>query len=194
MLGSWTDWHLTDIGRAHADAIGINLTKQYPDNKFVLYASDLTHTRETAELIGKHTGSEPVFRTGLRDIHLGSATGKPAEWFELNKLPENSTTVKLDYRPLPDAESYRELLRRVSVVLDEILSSPDENVLVISHGKTLQMLFYLWVFGSTDGFGFVRFNSIPGGVSVLCIDNSRNKSILSINDMSYIHYRPNHLI
>lgn len=184
MVSSWTDWPLTDIGRARADAIGVALKSEFGRGQFSVFCSDLSRAAETADIIGNYLGARPVPRTGLRDIHAGSATGKPQDWLQLHQLPAQDGVSTLDYRGLDDAESYRELLRRVNVVLDEILALPDENVLVVAHGETLSALYFLWAFGMSEMFGFVRFCSEPGGVSVLTLDDG-TKSIQKLNDMSY---------
>ena len=51
MVGSWTDWDLTELGIQQAEAIGRNLAKQLDGRKFVLYASDLLRAKHTAQLV-----------------------------------------------------------------------------------------------------------------------------------------------
>lgn len=185
MVASWTEWVLTDTGHARADAIGRALAAQYGKGRFALYSSDLARAHQTAQYIGDHMGMTPVLRTGLRDMHMGSATGKPREWLALHRLPADSEPYSLDYRPLADAESYRELARRVDVVLQEMLALPEDDILVVSHGPTLEMLFHLWAFNSAEQYDYLRFGNVPGGVSVLTADDERNKTIVRLNDTCY---------
>ncbi|MBO2517487.1 MAG: histidine phosphatase family protein, partial [Clostridiales bacterium] len=39
MVGSWTDWPLTELGMEQAERIGENLRAGFPDTAFVLYTS-----------------------------------------------------------------------------------------------------------------------------------------------------------
>ena len=66
MVGSWTDWDLSDLGRQQADNIGRNLVDYTGGAPFVLYSSDLKRAKQTAEAIGRHLGLTPILRTELR--------------------------------------------------------------------------------------------------------------------------------
>ena len=80
MVGSWTDWDLSDLGRAQADNIGRNLEELVGEAKFVLYSSDLKRAKQTAEAVGKYLGLTPILRTELRERNLGKCCGKSVQW------------------------------------------------------------------------------------------------------------------
>ena len=46
MIGSWTDWELTDFGKEQADNIGRKLSAEMKDKKFVMYSSDLLRAKQ----------------------------------------------------------------------------------------------------------------------------------------------------
>ena len=50
MVGSWTDWDLSELGIEQAERIGQKLAKQLSGHKIVMYASDLLRAKHTAEL------------------------------------------------------------------------------------------------------------------------------------------------
>ena len=79
MVGSWTDWDLSDLGRAQADNIGRNLEELVGEAKFVLYSSDLKRAKQTAEAVGKYLGLTPILRTELRERNLGKCCGKSVQ-------------------------------------------------------------------------------------------------------------------
>jgi len=60
MVGSWTDWDLTELGKIQADHIGKKLSDELAGKKVVLYSSDLKHAMQTAEEIAKYLGVEPT--------------------------------------------------------------------------------------------------------------------------------------
>ena len=58
MVGSWTDWDLSELGIEQAERIGQKLAKQLSGHKIVMYASDLLRAKHTAEIVatyGNHT-------------------------------------------------------------------------------------------------------------------------------------------
>ena len=76
MVGSWTDWDLSELGVEQAEKIGQKLAKQLSGHKIVMYASDLLRAKHTAELVAKHLGITPIIRTELRERNLGKCVGK----------------------------------------------------------------------------------------------------------------------
>lgn len=66
MVGSWTDWALSEQGVREANKIGEKLKKELVGQRLVLYASDLLRAKQTAESIGKHLNLSPILRTELQ--------------------------------------------------------------------------------------------------------------------------------
>ena len=52
MVGSWTDWDLTELGKIQADHIGKKLDDELAGKKVVLYSSDLKRAIWNAMYIG----------------------------------------------------------------------------------------------------------------------------------------------
>ena len=61
MVGSWTDWELTEKGIEQAKRIGEKLQAELGDcaKDFVLYSSDLIRAKQTAEQVGKALNLTP---------------------------------------------------------------------------------------------------------------------------------------
>lgn len=76
MVGSWTDWELSELGIKQANLIGERLKKELFGQKFVMYSSDLLRAKQTAENIGKYLNLSPILRTELRERNLGRCCGK----------------------------------------------------------------------------------------------------------------------
>lgn len=60
MIGSWTDWDLTELGKEQAERIGNNLANEILDKKWVMYSSDLLRAKHTAVIVSKHLKIEPI--------------------------------------------------------------------------------------------------------------------------------------
>ena len=65
MVGSWTDWDLSELGIEQAEKIGQKLAKQLSGYKIVMYASDLLRAKHTAEIVARHLGITPIIRNAL---------------------------------------------------------------------------------------------------------------------------------
>ena len=67
MVGSWTDWELTELGVNQAKRIGEKLKAELKGREFVMYSSDLLSAKQTAEIVGELLGLSPILRTELRE-------------------------------------------------------------------------------------------------------------------------------
>ena len=91
MVGSWTDWELSELGVRQAKRIGERLKNELAEKRFVLYSSDLLRARQTAEIVGNYLGMTPVFRTELRERNLGRCCGKSVQWMRENMEMQEKT-------------------------------------------------------------------------------------------------------
>ena len=79
MVGSWTDWDLTELGKIQADQIGKKLKDELSGKDVIMYSSDLKRAKQTADEISKYLGVEPVLRKELRERNLGKCCGKSVQ-------------------------------------------------------------------------------------------------------------------
>lgn len=184
MIGSWTDWDLTNLGKDQANNIGIKLKEELSkDSAYVMYSSDLKRAKQTAEIVGKHLNLKPIINEALRERNLGSAVGKSVQWLRENQTAWEKT---IDDRCIPDVESRRETWNRLEPFYNDIISSDDENIIIVSHGDTLSIFNAMWLglkpedLNNCDLFGFA------GGVSHFIEDDNGKHIIKRLSDMSYI--------
>ncbi len=184
MIGSWTDWDLTNLGKEQANNIGIKLKEELSkDSVYVMYSSDLKRANQTAEIVGKHLELKPIINEVLRERNLGSAVGKSVQWLRENQTAWEKT---IDDRCIPDVESRRETWNRLEPFYNDIMSSDDEHIIIVSHGDTLSIFNAMWLglkpenLNNCDLFGFA------GGVSHFIEDNNGKHIIKRLSDMSYI--------
>ena len=100
MVGSWTDWDLSELGIEQAERIGQKLAKQLSGHKIVMYASDLLRAKHTAEIVAKHMGITPNIRTELRERNLGKCVGKSVQWLRENIEVQEKTIIEHHEHPL----------------------------------------------------------------------------------------------
>ena len=183
MVGSWTDWELSELGMQQANIIGEKLKAELLDKKFVMYSSDLLRAKQTAENIGKHLGISPILRIELRERNLGRCCGKSVQWLRENLEVQEKT---IDDRLFSDAESRRDEWNRLKPFFDKIMGSRDENIIIISHGDLLSVFNAMFlglrveIMNTSEIFGFA------GGVSHMFENNEGKRFVKKISDMSYL--------
>ena len=114
MVGSWTDWDLTELGKKQADSIGKKLKEELEGKDVIIYSSDLKRARQTAEEIAKYLNVTPVYRRELRERNLGKCCGHSVQWLRENmKTPEKT----VDDRLFSGGESRRDAWERLLSML-----------------------------------------------------------------------------
>ena len=96
MVGSWTDWDLSEYGKKQAENIGRKLSEEFKDRKFVMYSSDLLRAKQTAENVGSYLELTPILRSELRERNLGKCCGKSVQWLREN-IEQQEKCLKIDF-------------------------------------------------------------------------------------------------
>ena len=183
MVGSWTDWELTELGVEQAKRIGKKLKIELEGKEFVMYSSDLLRAKQTAENVGKYIGVTPVLRNELRERNLGKCCGKSVQWLRENMEQQEKT---IDDRLFSDAESRRDEWNRLKPFFDEIMSSDEENIIIVSHGDLLSVFNTMFMRLDVETINTSEMFGMAGGVSYMFENDEGKRFIKRISDMSYI--------
>ena len=183
MVGSWTDWDLTECGKSQADNIGMNIKEELADKKVIMYSSDLKRAKQTADEIAKYLGVEPVLRQELRERNLGKCCGKSVQWLRENI---ESDEVTVDDRLFSDGESRRDAWNRLKPFYDEVMESDAENIIIVSHGDLLSLWNAMYLGLDVESYYRVDIHGPAGGVSHMTVGDDGKHRVRNINDMSYI--------
>ncbi len=182
MVGSVTDWPLSEKGVEQAENIGKNLSAELSAN-YVMYSSDLSRTEQTAEIIGKHLGITPHYRIELRERDLGEAVGHSVRWLrEHMEKPEKT----VDDRLFPSAESRREEWNRLKPFFDYITSNDEEHIIIVSHGDLLSVFNAMWLGLPVESLENAELFGVSGGVSFLFENDEGKRFIKKMSDTSYM--------
>ena len=182
MVGSWTDWELSPLGKTQAENIGKNLSAELSE-KYVIYSSDLLRAKETAEIVSKYLGAAPILKTELRERNLGEAVGKSVQWLRKNmEKPERT----VDDRLFPSAESRRDEWNRLKPFFDEITSNSEENIMIVSHGDLLSVFNAMWLGLPVESLEKTEIFGVSGGVSFLFENSDGKRFIKKLSDTSYM--------
>ena len=183
MVGSWTDWELTELGVNQAKRIGEKLKAELEGREFVMYSSDLLRAKQTADNVGSYLGLTPILRSELRERNLGKCCGKSVQWLRENIEQQEKT---IDDRLFSDAESRRDEWNRLKPFFDEIMSNDEENIIVVSHGDLLSVFNTMFLGLNVETINDCEMFGLAGGVSYMFENNEGKRFIKHISDMSYI--------
>ncbi|SEM32128.1 probable phosphoglycerate mutase [Chryseobacterium taichungense] len=183
MIGSWTDWELTEKGIIQAENIARNIRNEFQDIRFAIYSSPLKRTRQTAEILGKELRSTSKLIDALKERSLGKAIGKSVRWLKENIENEEKTIYD---KCFSDAESRFDVWNRLLPFYNEIISSDNENIIIVSHGDTLSIFNVMWLGLDPEMLNDIDLSGISGGVSFLYRKSSGKKIIKRLSDASYM--------
>ena len=183
MVGSWTDWELTETGKQQADNIGRNLKTEFAGKDFVMYSSDLLRAKQTAQIIAEHLGVTPNYKSELKERNLGKCCGKSVQWLRDNIECQEKT---IDDRLFSDAESRRDEWNRLKPFFDDIMSDDSENIIIVSHGDLLSVFNSMFLGLNVESINTGEIFGLSGGVSQMFENNEGKRFIKRISDMSYI--------
>jgi broad specificity phosphatase PhoE len=156
--GRWqggSDTSLNDLGRGQAQA----LAQELDGDIGLVYSSDLSRARETAEIIAASLGLEIRFDPRLRERGFGSWEGLTTSEIEERFADSHRRWLAGEGAGADDAETFEDFFARVNGFLADVLRlHPDEEVLVISHGGAIRVIHAL-----ATGLDYVRdHRRIPG--------------------------------
>lgn len=186
MVGSWTDWELTEKGIEQAKRIGEKLQAELGDRAqdFVLYSSDLIRAKQTAEQVGKALNLTPKLRTELRERNLGKCCGKSVQWLRENLERDEKT---IDDKMFSDGESRRDEWNRLKPFFDEIMSNNEQNIIIVSHGDLLSVFNIMFLGLGVETLNTCEMHGAAGGVSIMLETDDGKRIIKKVSDMSYMN-------
>lgn len=182
MIGSWTDWDITEHGIQQAENIGKNLAKELHDKAVRIISSDLLRAKHTAEIVAKYFEAKVELDERIRERNLGEACRKSEEWAHANRVIWERT---IDDKAFKNSESERDAWIRLEPFFKEILDSKEEAIIIVSHGGTLRQFHEMWL-----GFDVEKQNNfdilgMSAGVSLLQQKDDGLRRIRKLSDMSY---------
>ncbi|MBI3521825.1 MAG: histidine phosphatase family protein [Chloroflexi bacterium] len=128
-----TDSPLTERGREQARTVARVLAPIHFDR---IASSDLSRTRDTAEVIASGRGIPVETYAGLREIDLGRMAGRG--WDEARGLPNYDSDGFVQW---PGGESLEQVLTRALSVIDTLVhESSGKTICVVGHGGVTRIL------------------------------------------------------
>ena len=128
-----SDSPLTARGRRQAETVAKELAKVKFDK---VVSSDLSRTRDTAEIIARAQGVPVEIVPELREIDVGDRTGQTFD--EVAGLPEWKDDGFVAW---PGGETLDQVLARTLAAIDKLAGeNPGRTILVVGHGGVNRIL------------------------------------------------------
>jgi len=177
------DGNLSAKGIKQAELLGRRL-QMYNIRK--IYCSSLTRVRQTAEIIGRHTGIDCEIRDELMEIFLGKWEGLDTEGRKaLDPGFYGKWERHTEDLPYPGGECGEDVRKRSMKLIDHILDNNYSSTAVITSGGVIKILLSAFLDMRLER----RFRIETGncGISIVEYDyEGRQFKILAVNDTSHL--------
>ena len=178
-----TDVALSDEGREQTR----RLAERLSDEKIMaVYASPLSRTVETAEILAAPHKVEVQLRDGLREINHGRWEQMTRREVE-QEFPEEAAEWEKDpytFAPLGGESGLAVTARALPVLIDLVRNHADENFLVVSHKATIRLLM-----SSLLGFDPRRYRDSldqkPAALNIVDFRDATHARLTLFNDTSH---------
>ena len=184
LTGGWSDTLLTGLGHRQARAAAEYLQTLIGEQEAEILSSDLMRAVQTAQPYSELTGVKIGSHVELREINNGVAAGRRKS--EVEHLYIKPCEPILDWRPYPEAESWGEFYRRVSLFMDQLIRDHKKVKVIFTHGGTLHQIASWWLSLEPEHMTRAAFGAAPTGITVLTKSIFNEHTIDRLNDTSHL--------
>jgi broad specificity phosphatase PhoE len=179
---------LSDEGRWQAERLGERLARP---TIAAIYASPLSRALDTARIVARHCGLEPIVRDGLREIGHGHWEGMTRADVE-RRFPDEYAAYSADpftFAPRDGESGVAVLARALPVIREIVTAHPGAQVLVVSHKATLRLLLSSLLGFDPRGYRD-RLDQSPACLNVVDFMDPVRARLMLFNDTSHYADRP----
>lgn len=179
---------LSEEGHAQVERLSHRLADDHID---AVYASPLDRTIETAEIIARPHGLNPIGRDGLREISHGHWEGMTRKEVETQFADEYSSweTDPFTYAPAGGESGISVLARALPVIREIVVDHRDKNVVVVSHKATIRLIISSLLGFDVRGYRD-RLDQAPACLNVLDFKDTVHARLMLFNDVSHYADHP----
>lgn len=180
--------HLSAEGR---DQVGHLANRLADDNLCAIYSSPLDRTMETARILAKPHGLEPIPCDGLREIHHGHWEGLSRTEVEARFADEYAAweADPFTFAPEGGESGISVLARALPVIREIVVKHKDENVLVVSHKATLRLILSSLLGFDARGYRD-RLDQAPACLNIVDFKDPVRARLMLFNDISHYSDQP----
>jgi probable phosphoglycerate mutase len=175
-IRGWKDVPLNEEGRQTARQTAEELKSK---GIKLIVASDLSRSKETADIIAKILKITPTYTEKLRPWDLGIYTGKSTK----DAIPEIKKYVDHPDKQVPKGEAFNTFKKRAfSGIADAIDKANDDKLCIVTHHR-VERLLKAWIEagqpldGDVDLNLFVQKGEAPGHAEIITLDPPRLRNV-----------------
>ena len=187
LIQGWNSEPLNTLGRWQAECAGARLAQI---GLRALYASPLDRARETATIIGRAVGLEPVLVEGLREMDTGLVSGLHSAQF-IVRYPRLMWAWLRDDSALafPDGEILTDFYARASRTVGELVAEHSgQAIAVVAHGGVISG--YLSLLLQGRGSNRIAWKLRNGAICHVQWAANGPPQLLALNDTSHLEHLP----
>jgi probable phosphoglycerate mutase len=179
---------LSDEGRSQVRHLARRLAD---DDIQAVYASPLSRTVETAQILSGPHRLSPIHRDGLREISHGRWEGLTRLEVE-TRFPGEYEAWEADpftFAPEGGESGLAVLARALPVIREIVLAHAGKNVLVVSHKATLRLILSSLLGFDVRGYRD-RLDQSPACLNVVDFKDPVRARLMLFNDVSHYQDQP----
>ncbi len=179
---------LSDEGRAQAERLAMRLAD---DQLSAVFASPLSRTMETAQILASPHQLEVTPCDGLREISHGRWEGLTRHEVE-ERFPGEYDAWESDpftFAPQGGESGLSVLARALPVIREIVVNNEGKNVLVVSHKATLRLLISSLLGFDARGYRD-RLDQAPACLNILDFRDATRARLMLFNDVSHYADQP----
>ncbi|MDB5162331.1 MAG: phosphoglycerate mutase [Candidatus Saccharibacteria bacterium] len=127
------DVHLTELGTRQARKLAHDLKDSNYD---VVYISELSRTKETADIINEQHGKAVIVDGRLNDNKSGFENQTVQVWYDALDASDDKFNARFN-----EGESYNDIFERVSRFMEDLKTKDYDTVLMVTHRLITQMIY-----------------------------------------------------
>ena len=157
-----------------------------------LYSSNMLRAKQTAEIINAAFGLRHEIREEIREISFGLMEGKTDEYNEEHFRDfQEEQGLLIDDIPYPGGENGTSVYERAMPVIQEIVKSGKNNIVVVTHGGIIRSLMAA-LFGKNQARRFLFAKSLENTGITQVIYNPKNDRFYleRFNDFAHLEGHP----
>ena len=183
-----TDVELSGEGRAQAAALSTRLVNEKIQ---AIYASPMSRTVATANIIAGQSGLAPILRNELREINHGRWEGLTRREVESAFGMEYATWEQdpFTFAPSGGESGVSVLARALPAIRDILTTHAGEQVLVVSHKATIRLLLSSLLGFDPRGYRD-RLDQAPACLNILDFKDTVRARLMLFNDTSHYETCP----
>jgi probable phosphoglycerate mutase len=183
ITGGWSDTALTAHGEEQAAWLGRRLRDELDGRPFSLGSSNLRRARRTAQIIGEELRLPVEVHPQLADLNNGVAAGKSHTEARTLALPTSSPWV--DWRPYPQAETWREFYERMADFMDRFTGEQIGPAILVTHFANIDLIISWWLRLPVESD--THFEIAPASLTVLTISKYGERAVERLNDTAHLY-------